>query len=99
MNHPEQGADCARESTLMAVRDDGAQIAGLITDLEVTIKNLHDHLMGQPSTKSPGLEAVESAPPQGMIPQILEVSSGNIARLRRLQEALNQVCYLSGEGR
>ncbi len=89
----------ARESTLNAVRDDGITIAALLTDLEATVSKLHDHLMGQSPTKEPGLSSVESAPPSGMIHQMLETGVSNISRIRRLQEELNQRCYELGEGR
>lgn len=92
------GAQAAqREPSIKGVRDDAFVIQERLGELENTVVQLQDHLMGQSSLKSRGgPENPEDAEVAGILPLLCNLGSKNITHIVRVQEQLNQICHQLG---
>ena len=95
------GAQAAqRESNIKAVRDDAFTIQERLGELESTVMQLQDHLMGESNLKTrAGSETAVDPDAAGMLPLLCQLGSKNINHIVRIQEQLNQICHELGVDR
>lgn len=99
-NMPSVGAETAcRETSLLAAHQDELEIARRITEIEMTLLKLRNHLMGDVEKRDP--RGIDTDPPTapGILNAICSIGSHNIRRLGEMQEFINNLCYTLGEGR
>lgn len=92
------GAQAAqREASIKGVRDDAFVIQERLGELENTVMQLQDHLMGESNLKPRGASETADEPEvAGMLPLLCNLGSKNITHIVRIQEQLNQICHQLG---
>ena len=95
------GAQAAqRESSIKGVRDDAFVIQERLGELEASVMQLQDHLMGESNLKArQGPSTADEAEQAGMLPLLCQLGSKNINHIVRIQEQLNQICHELGVDR
>ena len=94
------GEIAQRESSIRGVRDDAFTIQERLQQLENTVMQLQDHLMGESNLKSrEGPTAAADPDPAGMLPLLCQLGSKNISHIVRIQEQLDQICHELGVDR
>ncbi len=94
------GEVAQRESSIRGVRDDAFTIQERLQQLENTVMQLQDHLMGESNLKTREGPSTGAEPDAaGMLPLLCQLGSKNISHIVRIQEQLDQICHELGVDR
>jgi len=100
MSNGEAEQAAQRESSIKSVRDDAFVIQERLGELENSVVQLQDHLMGESNLKvRQGPSTADEPDVAGILPLLCNLGSKNISHIVRIQEQLNQICRELGVDR
>lgn len=100
MSNGEAEQAAQRESSIKSVRDDAFVIQERLGELENSVMQLQDHLMGESNLKArQGPSTGDEPDVAGILPLLCNLGSKNISHIVRIQEQLNQICRELGVDR